>query len=154
MLVCVWYTEPTCIPQSRLVYRIGPLEQTLWVRSSVIVHVDRWLGHSRCRAPLTTGVDIYPRVLPSAYCVLVAGPLPLQSTLDHWGRILPQGLTIQNEKEAISNAYQIPPAGQQSIIKDLYQNAKSQRKPVDWPIKALYIYIHKSHGIIKNYKGK
>ena len=37
---------------------------------------------------------------------------------------------VQREmkKEAISNAYYIPPAGQQSIIKDLYQNAKSQRK--------------------------
>ena len=32
-----------------------------------------WRGHSHCRAPLTTGVDIYPRVLPSAYCVLLAG---------------------------------------------------------------------------------
>ena len=55
-----------------------------------------WRGHSLCRAPLTTGVDIYPRVLPSAYCVLQAGPLPLQGALNHWGRILPQGPTIQN----------------------------------------------------------
>ena len=38
--------------------------------------------------------------------------------------------------------------------KDLYQNAKSQRKPVDWPIQALYICTYKSHGIIKIYKGK
>ena len=51
-------------------------------------------GHSLCRAPLTTGVDIYPRVLPSACCVLLAGPLPLQSALNHWGRYLPQGPTI------------------------------------------------------------
>ena len=50
-------------------------------------------GHSHCRAPLTTGVDIYPRVLPSAYCVLLAGPLPLQGALNHWGRYLPQGPT-------------------------------------------------------------
>ena len=49
-----------------------------------------WRGHSLCRAPLTTGVDIYPRVLPSAYCVLLAGPLPLQGALNHWGRYLPQ----------------------------------------------------------------
>ena len=53
-----------------------------------------WRGHSHCRAPLTTGVDIYPRVLPSAYCVLLAGPLPLQGALNHWGRYLPQGPTI------------------------------------------------------------
>ena len=113
MHVCVWYTELTCISngvsktdivvgkvlyvcvcmcvcvcgiQSRLVYRIGPLKRTLWVRSSALVCVDRWRGHSRCRAPLTTGVDIYLRVLPSAYCVLVAGPLPLQGALNHWGR--------------------------------------------------------------------
>ena len=82
---------------SRLVYRIGPLERTLWVRSSALACVDRWRGHSRCRAPLTTGVDIYPRVLPSAYCVFVAGPLPLQGALNHWGRILPLGPTIQNQ---------------------------------------------------------
>ena len=56
--------------------------------------VDRWRGHSRCRAPLTTGVDIYPKVLPSAYCVLLAGPLPLKGALNHWGRYLPQGPTI------------------------------------------------------------
>ena len=51
-------------------------------------------GHSLCRAPLTTGVDIYPRVLPSACCVLLAGPLPLQGALNHWGRYLPKGPTI------------------------------------------------------------
>ena len=45
-----------------------------------------------------TRVDIYPRVLPSAYCVLLAGPLPLQGALNHWGRILPQGPTIQNNQ--------------------------------------------------------
>ena len=89
MHVCVWYTELTCI------YRMGSLKQTLWwVRSSVCVCVDRWWGHSRCQAPLTTGVDIYPKVLPSAYCVLLAGPLPLQGALNHWGRYLPQGPTI------------------------------------------------------------
>ena len=94
MLVCVWYTEPTCIPHTH-----GPLERTLWVRPSALVCVGRWRGHSRCRAPLTTGVDIYPRVLPSAYCVLVAGPLPLQGALNHWGRIPPQGPTIQNNNQ-------------------------------------------------------
>ena len=75
-----------------------------------------WRGHSLCRAPLTTGVDIYPRVLPSAYCVLLAHThthththwtlpttmsvleTPLQGTLNHWGRILPQGPTIQNNQ--------------------------------------------------------
>ena len=49
---------------------------------------------SLCRAPLTTGVNINPKVLPSAYCVLLAGPLPLQGALNHWGRYLPQGPTI------------------------------------------------------------
>ena len=94
--VCVSECLHACVCgiQSRLVYRIGPLERTLWVRSSALVCVDRWWGHSHCRAPLTTGVDIYPRVLPSAYCVLVAGPLPLQGALNHWGRYLPQGPTI------------------------------------------------------------
>ena len=53
-----------------------------------------WRGHSLCRAPLTTGVEIYPRVLPSACCVLLAGPLPLQGALNHWGIYLPQGPTI------------------------------------------------------------
>ena len=38
-------------------------------------------------------------VLPSAYCVLVAGPLPLQGALNHWGRILPQGPTRQNNNQ-------------------------------------------------------
>ena len=71
-----------------------------------------WRGHSLCRAPLTTGVDIYPRVLPSAYCVLLAHThthwtlpttmsvleTPLQGPLNHWGRILPQGPTIQNNQ--------------------------------------------------------
>ena len=90
MLVCVWYTELTCISNETL-------KQTLWwVRSSVCVCVcvDRWRGHSRCRAPLTTGADIYPKVLQSAYCMLLAGPLPLQGALNHWGRYLPQGPTI------------------------------------------------------------
>ena len=32
-------------------------------------------------------------VIP-AYCVLLAGPLPLQGALNHWGRYLPQGPTI------------------------------------------------------------
>ena len=71
-----------------------------------------WRGHSLCRAPLTTGVDIYPRVLPSVYCVLLAHThthwtlpttmsvleTPLQGALNHWGRILPQGPTIQNNQ--------------------------------------------------------
>ena len=119
MHVCVWYTELTCILnwasktdivvgkvlcvcvlacfyvcgiQSRLVYRIGPLERTLWVRSSALVCVDRWplllpgtlnhwgrylspgsyhlrtvclwRGHFHCWVPLTTGVEFYHRVLP------------------------------------------------------------------------------------------
>ena len=80
MHVCVWYTELKCISNG--------------VSVCVCVCVDRWRGHSRCRAPLTTGVDIYPKVLPSAYCVLLAGPLPLPCALNHWGRYLPQGPTI------------------------------------------------------------
>ena len=91
MHVCVWYTELTCISNgvSKTDIVVGKVQCVC-----VCVCVDRWRGHSRCRAPLTTGVDIYPKVLPSAYCVLLAGPLPLQGTLNHWGRYLPQGPTI------------------------------------------------------------
>ena len=83
--VCVCVLACLCVYgiHSRLVYRIGPLKRTLWVSSSALVCVYRWRGHSRCLAPLTTGVDIYPRVLPSACCVFLAGPLPLQGALNH-----------------------------------------------------------------------
>ena len=87
MHVCVWYTELTCILN-------GVSKTDIVVGKVQCVCFDRWQGHSRCRAPLTTGVDIYPKVLPSAYCVLLAGPLPLQGALNHWGRYLPQGPTI------------------------------------------------------------
>ena len=89
MHVCVWYTELTCISNgvSKTDIGVGKVQ-------CVCVCVDRWRGHSRCRVPLTTGVDIYPKVLPSAYCVLLAGLLPLQGALNHWGRYLPQGPTI------------------------------------------------------------
>ena len=91
MHVCVWYTELTCISNgvSKTDIVVGKVQCVC-----VCVCVDRWRGHSRCRAPLTTWVDIYPKVLPSAYCVLPAGPLPLQGALNHWGRYLPQGPTI------------------------------------------------------------
>ena len=89
MHVCVWYTELTCISNG-----VSKTDIVVGKVQCVCVCVDRWRGHSRCQAPFTTGVDIYPRVLPSAYCVLLAGPLPLQGTLNHWGRYLPQGPTI------------------------------------------------------------
>ena len=91
MHVCVWYTELTCISNgvSKTDIVVGKVQCVC-----VCVCVDRWRGHSRCQAPLTTGVDIYPKVLPSAYCVLLAGLLPLQGALNHWGRNLPQGPTI------------------------------------------------------------
>ena len=91
MHVCVWYTVLTCISNgvSKTDIVVGKVQCVC-----VCVCVDRWRGHSRCRAPLTTGVDIYPKVLPSAYCVLLAWPLPLQGALNHWGRYLPQGPTI------------------------------------------------------------
>ena len=121
MHVCVWYTELTCISNG-----VSKTDIVVGKVQCVCVCVDRWRGLSRCRAPLTTGVDIYPKVLPSAYCVLLAGPLPLQGALNHWGRylihihwtlpttmsvletplqgplnhwgrILPQGPTIQNQ---------------------------------------------------------
>ena len=90
MHVCVWYTELTCILNgvSKTDIVVGKVQCVC-----VCVCVDRWRGHSRCQAPLTTGVDIYPKVLPSAYCVLLAGPLPLQGALNLWGRYL-QGPTI------------------------------------------------------------
>ena len=89
MHVCVWYTELTCISNG-----VSKTDIVVGKVQCVCVCVDRWRGHSRCRAPLTTGVDIYPKVLPSAYCVLLVGPLPLQGTLNHWGKYLPQGPTI------------------------------------------------------------
>ena len=89
MHVCVWYTELTCISNG-----VSKTDIVVGKVQCVCVCVDRWRGHSRCQAPLTTGVDIYPKVLPSAYCVLLAGPLPLQGGLNHWGRYLPQGPTI------------------------------------------------------------
>ena len=89
MHVCVWYTELTCISNG-----VSKTDIVVSKVQYVCVCVDRWRGHSRCRAPLTTGVDIYPKVLPSAYCVLLAGPFPLQGALNHWGRYLPQGPTI------------------------------------------------------------
>ena len=89
MHVCVWYTELTCILNG-----VSKTDIVVGKVQCVCVCVDRWRGHSRCRAPLTTGVDIYPKVLPSAFCVLLAGPLPLQGALNHLGRYLPQGPTI------------------------------------------------------------
>ena len=41
---------------------------------------------------------------PTIYCVLVAGPLPLQGAVNHWGRILPQGPTIINNKNNKNSA--------------------------------------------------
>ena len=98
---------PRVLPSAYCVLLAGPLPLqgalNHWGRylppGSYHLHaVCFWRGHSLCRAPLTTGVDIYPRVLPSAYCVLLAGPLPLQGALNHLGRILPQGPTIQNNQ--------------------------------------------------------
>ena len=89
MHVCVWYTELTCISNG-----VSKTDIVVGKVQCVCVCVDRWRGHSCCQAPLTTGVDIYPKVLPSAYCVLLAGLLPLQGALNHWGRYLPQGPTI------------------------------------------------------------
>ena len=89
MHVCVWYTELTCISNG-----VSKTDIVVGKVQCVCVCVDRWRGHSRCRVPLTTGVDIYPKVLPSAYCVLLAEPLPLQGALNHWVRYLPQGPTI------------------------------------------------------------
>ena len=89
MHVCVWYTELTCISNG-----VSKTDIVVGKVQCVCVCVDRWRGHSSCRAPLTTGVDIYPKVLPSAYYVLLAGLLPLQGALNHWGRYLPQGPTI------------------------------------------------------------
>ena len=92
--MCVFgITELTCISNgvSKTDIVVGKVQ---CVCVCECVCVDRWQGQSRCRAPLTTGVDIYPKVLPSAYCVLLAGPLPLQGALNHWGRYLPKGPTI------------------------------------------------------------
>ena len=68
MHVCVWYTELTCISNgvSKTDIVVGKVH-CVCVCVFVCVCVDRWGGHSRCRAPLTTRVDIYLKVLPSAY---------------------------------------------------------------------------------------
>ena len=120
--VCVWYTELTCISNgvSKTDIVVGkvqcvcvcmcvcvdrwrghsrcqaPLTTGVDIYPKVLPSVCFWRGHSLCRAPLTTGVDIYPRVLPSAYCVLLAGQLPLQGALNHWGRYLPRVLPSAN----------------------------------------------------------
>ena len=62
MHVCVWYTELTCISNG-----VSKTDIVVGKVQCVCVCVDRWRGHSCCQAPLTTGVDIYPKVLPSAY---------------------------------------------------------------------------------------
>ena len=61
MHVCVWYTELTCISNG-----VSKTDIVVGKVQCVCVCVDRWRSHSRCRAPLTTGVDIYPKVLPGA----------------------------------------------------------------------------------------
>ena len=90
MHVCVWYTELTCISNgvSKTDIVVGKVQCVC-----VCVLTDGGATPVAGR-PLTNGVDIYPKVLPSAYRVLLAGPLPLQGALNHWGRYLPQGPTI------------------------------------------------------------
>ena len=94
MHVCVWYTELTCISNgvSKTYIVVGKVSVCVCACACVCVLTDG--GATPVAAPLTNGVDIYPKVLPSAYCVLLAGPLPLQDALNHWGRYLPQGPTI------------------------------------------------------------
>ena len=118
--ICIMCASGGATPFAGRPYPLGLIS----TQGSYHLHtVCFWRGHSLCRAPLTTGVDIYPRVLPSAccvilagplplqgalttgvdiyprvlpsaYCVLLAGPLPLQGALNHWGRYLSQGPTI------------------------------------------------------------
>ena len=76
MHVCVWYTELTC--KSNWVSKTGiVVGKVQCVCVCACVCVDRWRGHSRCRAPLTTGVDIYPQ--GPTICILCAsgGATPL-----------------------------------------------------------------------------
>ena len=65
MQVCVWYTELTCISNG-----VSKTDIVVGKVQCVCVCVDRWRGHSRCRAPLTTGVDIYPQ--GPTICILCA----------------------------------------------------------------------------------
>ena len=51
MHVCVWYTELTCLSN-------GVSKTDIVVGKVQCVCVDRWRGHSHCRAPLTTGPTI------------------------------------------------------------------------------------------------
>ena len=60
MHVCVWYTELTCKSNgvSKTDIVVGKVQcVSVCVCVCVCVCVDRWRGHSRCRVPLTTGVD-------------------------------------------------------------------------------------------------
>ena len=69
MHVCVWYTELICISNgvSKTDIVVGKVQCVcVCVCVCACVCVDKWRGHSRCQAPLTTGVDIYPKDLPSA----------------------------------------------------------------------------------------
>ena len=56
MHVCIWYTKLTCISNgvSKTDIVVGKV-QCVCVCVCDCVCVDRWRGHSRCRAPLTTG---------------------------------------------------------------------------------------------------
>ena len=62
MHVCVWYTELTCISNG-----VSKTDIVVGKVQCVCVCVDRWRGHSRCRAPLTLG-----RYLPQGptICIL------------------------------------------------------------------------------------
>ena len=66
MHVCVWYTELTCISNG-----VSKTDIVVGKVQCVCVCVDRWRGHSRCRAPLTTGVDISLPQGPTI-CILCA----------------------------------------------------------------------------------
>ena len=99
MCVCVRVLACLCVCgiQSRLVYRMWPLERTLWVRSSALVCFDRWRGHSRCRAPLTTGVDITPGSYHLHTVCFWQGHshcrAPLTTGVEFYHRVLPYKIT-------------------------------------------------------------
>ena len=87
--------------QSKHVYQMGPLKQTLWwVRSSVCVCVSAcmlmcvWYTEPTCIPYWASRTDIEGQVLGPSMCRQMVGPLLLPGALNHLGRYLPKGPTI------------------------------------------------------------
>ena len=113
MLVCVWYTELTCIPYwASRVDIVGQVLGPSVCRQmagplplpGALSHYGRYLPRgpticilcAYCKSfPLLDALNNWVRyVLPCAYCRLMAGKIPLLGALSHWDRYLPQVPTM------------------------------------------------------------